>query len=337
MTPLIFGLKGFKLSVDERAFLREADPAGIILFSRNVDTPDQIYGLTNSVRDCLGRDLAVLIDQEGGRVQRLKPPHWRRAPAMEFFGKAYEHDPENAERALYLNTCLIGHELRALGINVDCLPLLDVPVAGADSVIGDRAFSSNPEVVAQLGQVVCSALQAAQILPVIKHIPGHGRAGLDSHKNLPVVEASLNELERTDFVPFRALKDAPFAMTAHVTYSAIDPDQPATLSEKVIREVIREKIGFEGLLISDDITMKALSGNMEQLTEKCLAAGIDLVLHCNADLAEMEAVMKGAGKMSDKADSCLKMNLLSIEGIFVDEAFEMTREYDDLEQKLKGL
>lgn len=337
MSPLIFGLKGFKLSVDERAFLREADPAGIILFSRNVDTPDQVYGLTNSVRDALGHDLAVLIDQEGGRVQRLKPPHWRSAPAMEFFGKAHEKDPENAERALYLNTCLIGHELRALGINVDCLPLLDVPVAGADSVIGDRAFSKNPEVVAQLGQVVCSALQDTQVLPVIKHIPGHGRAVVDSHKNLPVVEASLNELEGTDFVPFRALKDAPFAMTAHVTYSAIDPAQPATLSEKVIREVIRGKIGFEGLLISDDITMKALSGNMRQITEKCLAAGIDLVLHCSADMAEMEAVMKGAGKMADTADSRLKMNLLSIEGIFVDEAFEMTREYNDLEQKLKGL
>lgn len=337
MTPLIFGLENSKLSKNERAFLKEANPAGIILFSRNVDSPDQVYGLTDSVRDCLGRDLAVFIDQEGGRVQRLKPPHWRQAPAMEFFGGAFEKDQEAALRALYLNCLLIGLECAALGINVDCLPVLDVPVAAADIIIGDRAFSDDPVLIGHLGGVAANGLRSAGVLSVMKHIPGHGRATVDSHKALPIVETPLSELEESDFIPFEALKACPFAMTAHVIYSDIDPSSPATLSEKVIHEIIREKIGFEGLLISDDITMKALSGDMTTLTEKCLAAGIDLVLHCNGEMDEMEAVLKGAQAMPGDKKIALLGLLESTSPLPGLEVQETLSEYEELEQKLKGL
>lgn len=336
MTPVIFGLEGYKLSKNERSFLKEASPAGIILFTRNVDTPDQVHGVSDSVRQCLGRDLLVLVDQEGGRVQRLGPPIWRKAPAMEFFGKAFEKETELAERALYLNCQLIGLELAALGINVDCLPVLDVPVKGADNIIGDRAFSNDPEVIGHLGAIAANGVRSAGVLPVMKHIPGHGRAGVDSHKALPIVETPLAELEGSDFSPFTALKACPFAMTAHVIYSDIDPEHPATLSKKVIGEVIREKIGFEGFLISDDITMKALSGDMTTLAEKCLAAGIDLVLHCSGDMVEMEAVLRGvSGMAEDKKTGLLGLleNLHPLPGL---EFQETLMEYEELEQKLKG-
>lgn len=336
MTPLIFGLEDFKLSKNEKAFLREADPAGIILFTRNIDTPDQVLHLAESVRDCLGRDLAILIDQEGGRVQRLVPPHWRQAPAMEFFGSAFGKDQEAAERALYLNCQLIGLECAALGINVDCLPVLDVPIKGADNIIGDRAFSSDPRLIGHLGAVAANGLRSAGVLSVMKHIPGHGRAKVDSHKALPVVETPRSELETSDFVPFEALKACPFAMTAHVIYSDIDPGNPATLSAKVIHDIIREKIGFEGLLISDDITMKALSGDMTTLTEKCLAAGIDLVLHCSGEMAEMEAVLKGAQEIAEDKKTALMGLLENLQPLPGLDYQETLSEYEGLEQKLRG-
>ncbi|MEE8295475.1 MAG: beta-N-acetylhexosaminidase [Sphingomonadales bacterium] len=337
MTPLIFGLDSFKLSKNERSFLKEADPAGIILFTRNVDNPDQVQGLTDSVRDALGRDLLVLIDQEGGRVQRLNPPHWRQAPAMAFFGKVFEKNPEVVERALYLNCQLIGLELAVLGINVDCLPVLDVPVTDADEVIGDRALSNDPGIIGHLGAIAANGIRSAGVLGVMKHIPGHGRANVDSHKALPIVDTPLSELEATDFLPFEALKACPFAMTAHVIYAAVDPEHPATLSKTVIQSVIRGKIGFEGLLISDDLTMKALKGDMTTLTEKCLAAGIDLVLHCSANMNEMEAVLKGAPSMPEDKKTGLMELLEHCQPLPGLEYQEGLMEYEELEQKLKSL
>lgn len=337
MFPVIFGLEGKTLGAPEGTFLQEADPAGIILFKRNIETLDQVRALTGSVRDLLGRDLMVLIDQEGGRVQRLGPPHWRQAPPMGFFGRAHSRAPEVAEKALFLNTCLIARDLAGVGINVDCIPCLDLPVPGSDAIIGDRAMASDPVLAAHLGALVCDALKAAKVLPVIKHIPGHGRATADSHKKLPVVEASLEEMLKTDFVPFRKLHAEPFAMTAHITYSSVDRANPATLSKKVVEEVIRGRIGFRGLLISDDITMKALSGAPRELAEKCLAAGIDLVLHCSGELSEMEEVLKGVKPLPDKNKGFVEKQLASIQGGHAGGGPDMLTEYTRLEQKLKTL
>jgi beta-N-acetylhexosaminidase len=242
----------------------------------------------------------VLIDQEGGRVQRLKPPVWRAAPAMAPFGDLYGRDPRAAETALRLNMRLIGQELAALGIDVDCAPVMDVPVSGAHDVIGDRAFSRAPAVVAALAPVVCEGLMAAGIVPVIKHIPGHGRARADSHKELPVVDADLAALRASDFVPFARFAQTglpAFAMTAHVVYSAIDPAHPATTSRKVIHDVIRGELGFHGLLMSDDLCMKALTGSFQARAEASLAAGCDVVLHCDGNLADMAAVAAGCGPL----------------------------------------
>lgn len=335
MTPVIFGLRGLTLNANEKAFLKEADPAGIILFARNVDNPDQVGGLTDSVRQALGRDLLVLIDQEGGRVQRLGPPHWRKAPPMALFGKAYEKDPEKATRALDLNCRLLAKDLRDLGVNVDCLPVLDVPVEGADNVIGDRAFSSDPELVAKLGNIACNAMMAGQVLPVIKHIPGHGRGLVDSHKKLPVVETSRGELAATDFKAFQG-STAPFAMTAHITFTDIDPENPATLSKGVIEEVIKSEIGFEGLLISDDINMKALSGTPGEIAKRCRDAGIDFVLHCNGVLAEMEDVMTGVSAYSDAERSAVEATLDLIKD-FEGDPENMAEEYQALEAELMDM
>lgn len=338
MYPAIFGLEGKRLSGFERAFLKEAQPFGVILFARNVETPDQVRRLTDEAREAIGHgDVVVFIDQEGGRVQRLKPPHWRQAPAMALFGKAYEKNPTLAEKALYMNVQLLALELSHAGIDADCLPVLDVPVVGADNIIGDRAFGSDPEVVAHLGRIACGALRSKIVYPVIKHVPGHGRALADSHKTLPVVDTSLEDLEGSDFVPFKALCHESFAMTAHVTYSAIDPDNPATLSKTVIRDVIRGSIGFQGLLISDDITMKALKGGLDQIAAKCLAAGIDLVLHCSGDLNEMETVMKGLSKMPAATAAKIRSEANRNEGVFADDYFELLPKYQALERELKGL
>jgi beta-N-acetylhexosaminidase len=310
MTPVLFGLAGATLSPREAAFFREVNPAGFILFGRNVETPDQLSRLTAALRECVGRQrLAILVDQEGGQVQRLGPPHWRKAPPMGLFGKLYEKDPVLALSALSANVALLGAELAAVGITVDCLPVLDVPAKDSDPIIGDRAFSGEPDAVAALGAAAIQGLAQAGVLPVLKHIPGHGRARADSHKALPVVEASLSELRQTDFAPFARLKNAPFAMTAHVAYTAIDRATPATFSNKVVSQAIRGDIGFTNILMSDDIGMKALTGPFRERAARTLAAGIDLVLHCSGAMEEMEGVMEGVRELPAATQSALEAAL----------------------------
>jgi beta-N-acetylhexosaminidase len=302
MLPAIFGLKGPELGADERKFFREADPLGFILFQRNCETPEQVRKLTAALRDAVGRaDAPILIDQEGGRVQRLKPPHWRAAPPAARFGEIAGKDAARGLEAVRLNSLLVGRELAALGIDVDCAPVLDLAWPGAHEVIGDRAFSANPDEVAALGRAVCDGLLMAGVLPVIKHVPGHGRALVDSHHGLPTVEASRAELERTDFKPFRLLHDMPWGMTAHIVYKAIDADRPATLSAAVIGDVVRGHIGFDGLLVGDDISMKALDGKLADLARGMLAAGCDIVMHCNGKASEMAEIAGAVGPMSAAA------------------------------------
>ncbi|MCF8480790.1 MAG: beta-N-acetylhexosaminidase [Rhodospirillum sp.] len=292
---VILGVSGTELTPSEAAFLREADPFGFILFARNIDTPVQVRALTESLRATVGRsDAPILIDQEGGRVQRLRPPHWPNRPPANVFGALYAKDVPRARAAATLHARLIAHDLRQLGIDTNCLPVMDVRQQGAHDIIGDRAFSEDPSIVGDLGQAVVAGLLRGGVYPVIKHIPGHGRSHADSHEDLPVVDTDLETLSRHDIPPFRAVADAPFAMTAHIVYSAIDPTQPATVSAKVIGEAIRGACGFQGLLMTDDLSMKALDGPMEERTRRSLAAGCDLVLHCNGDMVEMEGVIRAA-------------------------------------------
>lgn len=298
---MILGCAGPALTEKEKRFFAETDPLGFILFSRNVESPEQVRALVTSLRECVGRQAPVLIDQEGGRVQRLKLPHWPPRPAMAKFGLLAEKDLMQARRAARLNAHLIAAELQDLGIDVDCAPLLDVPVAGADNIIGDRAFGSDPALVADLGRAVMDGLLDGGVMPIVKHIPGHGRATVDSHKALPIVIEERALLEKTDFAPFRSLRDAPWAMTAHVIYSAYDDRRPATLSKKVVGEVIRGFIGFEGVLLSDDLSMHALSGSFEERARVSLQAGCDVVLHCNGDMTEMEGVVQGVRPLDDAA------------------------------------
>jgi beta-N-acetylhexosaminidase len=295
----IFGLAGPDISDTEASFFRDAQPFGFILFQRNCDNPDQIRRLTGRLRDITGRNnLPILIDQEGGRVQRLKPPHWRQAPPAALFGRLAKSDPGAADQAVRLNAQLIAMELSALGINVDCLPCLDVHDPAGHDVIGDRAFSNHPLTVARLGRAQVAGLAAGGIVPVMKHIPGHGRAGADSHRELPVVDATRNSLIARDFAPFGMLADLPMAMTAHVVYSAVDPERPATLSPLVIGGVIRELLGFDGILMTDDLSMQALTGTIAERGEMALAAGCDIALHCNGEMAEMTGLASGLPTVS---------------------------------------
>ena len=299
---VVFGLAGPSLKPDERRFFRATDPLGFILFARNIETPDQVRALTASLRETIGRaDAPILIDQEGGRVQRLRPPHWRSAPPAARFGDAFARDPDQAKEAARLNHRLIAADLAALGITVDCAPVLDVPVLGAHDVIGDRAFARSPAVVAELGRAAVAGLLAGGVIPVVKHIPGHGRAFADSHRELPKVVAALAELEATDFAPFKALSDAPWAMTAHVLYAALDPALPATQSKAVIGGIVRGAIGFAGVLVSDDLGMSALAGGFRERAGACLRAGCDVVLHCSGEMAEMRAVADGSSPLSKAA------------------------------------
>jgi len=298
----IYGCAGLSLSAAEESFFRDANPFGFILFARNCETPEQVRDLVAALRASVGRDDApVLIDQEGGRVARLKPPHWRNAPPASFFGRMASHDLQRAHEALKLNTQLIAAELTDLGIDVDCVPLLDLQFPGAHDVIGDRAFGGDPELVADLGRVVCDTMLAAGVMPIVKHIPGHGRAGVDSHKALPVVGTGKAELAATDFKPFKALADAPWAMTAHVVYSDLDAERPATTSPDVISKVIRSEIGFDGLLLSDDLSMEALSGSLGERARASLGAGCDVALHCNGKPEEMEQVAAAVGPLNAEA------------------------------------
>jgi beta-N-acetylhexosaminidase len=287
----ITGLAGLELGVDERAFLREAEPWGVILFARNVGTPDQVRALVGEFRETIGRaDAPVLIDQEGGRVQRLRPPHWPDYPPGAAYGRVYDREPKRGIAAARLGARLIATDLGALGITVDCLPLADMPVPGADSIIGDRAYGGSVEKVAAIAAAIADGLREGGVLPVLKHIPGHGRAGVDSHLGLPVVAADRATLEATDFAAFRRLAGLPLGMTAHVVFSAIDPVAPATISATMVREVIRGSIGFDGLLMTDDVSMEALSGTLAERARTAIAAGCDMVLHCDGQLDEMQAV-----------------------------------------------
>lgn len=294
MKPLIFGAKGHRLSNQEAAFFAAHRPAGFILFRRNVDTPDQVSALVTEMKRAADNpDALVLIDQEGGRVARLRPPHWREYPRGAAYGALWPIDPDLAGEAAYLGARLIADDLIRLGINVDCLPVLDVPVPGADNIIGDRAYGTSPDIVMALGRAAADGLMDGGVMPIIKHIPGHGRAMADSHLALPVVEASHTALRGHDFPPFRALGDMPLAMTAHVIFTAYDRENPATTSETVIRDVIRGEMGFDGVLMCDDLSMKALSGTLESRRDAVLAQGCDLVLHCNGEMEEMQPIANG--------------------------------------------
>ena len=310
-SAVIFGVAGTTLSADEVAFFRDVRPWGFILFARNVAEAGQLRDLTARMRECAGRpDAPVFIDQEGGRVQRLRPPLAPDYPAASVLGALYRHDRKAGLRAAWLMSRLHAFDLLSFGIDADCLPVLDVPVEGAHDVIGNRAYGNDPETVAAMGRAAMEGLLAGGVLPVIKHIPGHGRAFADSHHHLPVVDATLAELRAHDFPPFAALADAPMAMTAHVVYTALDADRPATTSPTVIADIIRGEIGFDGLLMSDDVSMKALSGDFGDRTEAILAAGCDVVLHCNGAMDEMRAVGDRlrplAGKAFERADRALE-------------------------------
>jgi beta-N-acetylhexosaminidase len=297
---VIFGCAGTALSDAEKAFYAKVDPLGFILFQRNCQSPEQVKALVAALRAAVGRHAPVLIDQEGGRVQRLKPPHWIVRPAMARYGRLAATDPDLARRAVALHARLIAADLLALGVDVDCAPVLDVPVEGVTEAIGDRAFARDPQVVVTLGRAVRDAFLAAGVMPVIKHLPGHGRALVDSHGTVPVVRATRQELAAIDLVPFKALADSPWGMTCHCIYTAVDPDRPATRSPAVIAELIRGEIGFDGVLVTDDLSMGALSGSYEDRAGAALAAGCDLALHCNGKMEEMVGVANGVHPITDR-------------------------------------
>jgi beta-N-acetylhexosaminidase len=301
LASFITALEGLELTSAEAALLSATRPCGIILFARNVADPEQVRRLTDAARNAVGHDILVLVDQEGGRVRRLRPPHWRDLPCAAAYGRLYRDDPADACRAARLAARLTAAELRSAGINTNCVPVLDVPAQGSHDIIGDRAYGADPAQVAALGRAVAEGHMAGGVLPVIKHVPGHGRATADSHLELPVVKAPRAELERTDFAAFRRCADLPAAMTAHVVYEAIDPAQPASTSPRVIAEVVRGAIGFDGLLMSDDLGMRALTGSMAERTRAVLAAGCDLALVCSGDLADSEAAASVAPPLGDAA------------------------------------
>jgi beta-N-acetylhexosaminidase len=297
----IFGLAGAALDAEELAFFRDVRPWGFILFRRNVETPDQVRRLADGLRSSIDDPAApILIDQEGGRVQRLGPPHWPAYPAARACLGAGGGLAAGRELAR-LSARVMAADLADLGITVDCAPVCDVPTPGSHDIVGDRAYSEDPREVAVLARAAAEGLIAGGVLPVIKHVPGHGRAKADSHAALPVVEASLDDLENTDFLPFRALSDMPIAMTAHVVYASVEARRPATTSALVIASVIRQRIGFEGLLISDDLSMKALDGDIATRARRAHRAGCDVVLHCNGDAAEMQAVARGSRTLRGSA------------------------------------
>src|SRR5712675_3298651 len=298
----ITGVSGPKLTAAERKLMAAERPWGFILFKRNIETPDQVAHLVRELRQTVeSAGAPVLIDQEGGRVQRLGPPHWPVYPPGALFGRLYDIDSALGLTAARLSARLIADDLLKVGVTVDCLPLADVPVAGADAVIGDRAYGTEPGKVAAIARAVTDGLEQGGILPVLKHIPGHGRATADTHFRLPEVDTSKTELERTDFAAFRPLAELPMAMTAHVVFSALDPAQPATTSATIIGQVIRGVIGFQGLLMSDDVSMNALAGSLAERTRAIVNAGCDIVLHCNGKLDEMRDVAREMPELAGEA------------------------------------
>ena len=331
--PVIYGLKGLKLNEEERAFFTAERPAGYILFARNCEDPIQLRSLTQSLK-ALHPDYLplILIDQEGGRVARLKPPHWRKVPPAALFAGVAAQNMDTARRMVYLNARLIADDLVASGINTDCAPLADIPTDTCHDIIGDRAYGRTPEQVVALGRAMADGLLDGGVLPVLKHIPGHGRAEVDSHESLPVVHASLDELMAQDFIPFRDLADLPLGMTAHIRYTAIDEALPATLSPKTIA-LVRETIGFRGLLMTDDLSMKALQGDFGQLARDSLAAGCDLVLHCNGDMQEMAAIGAALGEGSPAFEERLDAITALISPLRSEEAGSLLAEYQSLCQQ----
>jgi beta-N-acetylhexosaminidase len=311
MLAFITGCAGPVLTEAERRFLTEADPWGLILFKRNVAAPDDVRRLIGEFRTATGRDAPVLIDQEGGRVQRLGPPQWPAYPPGAAYGALYDRDRSMGLAAAKLGARLIAEDLAELGIDVDCAPVADVPIAAADPIIGDRAYGANAAKVAALAGAFAAGLIEGGVLPVLKHIPGHGRATADSHQMLPVVTTDPAVLDATDFAAFRPLRALPMGMTAHVVFTAIDPVAPATTSANIVRNVIRDSIGFAGLLMTDDISMGALSGSLGERTRAAIAAGCDVVLHCNGDMSEMCAVAAEApalrGEAARRAEAALAM------------------------------
>lgn len=302
LRAFISGCKTTALTEAEQIFFREMRPCGLILFKRNCDNPEQITALIEAYREAVDDDAAfVLIDQEGGRVQRLVPPHWRRYPSGRHFGSLYAENPERGLEAAKLCARLIARDLAALGINVNCAPVLDLPVPGAHDIIGDRAYGMAVSQIIGIGRAVAEGYLEGGVLPVIKHVPGHGRACADSHHSLPVIDAPCAELEATDFEPFRALNRFPLAMTAHVLMPDLDAHAPASASPVIIGDIIRRSIGFDGLLMCDDLSMGALSGSMEERTRAVLEAGCDVALHCSGDMDEMRAVAANAPQLTGDA------------------------------------
>lgn len=301
ISAALYGLDGETLAPDEKAFFRDSDPWGFILFARNVDTPKQVRRLAGALREAVGREAPVFIDQEGGRVQRLRPPHWRAAPPARVFGALYDREPELALEAVRLNHQLLGAELIALGIDVDFAPCADLSVPGAHDVIGDRAFHTEPEPIARMSTAALDGLLDQGVLGVIKHLPGHGRAAADSHLELPVVTTDAETLHTRDFAAFKGIEGAFMAMTAHVVYAAIDSEHTATQSREMVDGVIRGAIGFDGLLMTDDLSMQALEGSLKQRGERALAAGCELLMHCNGAMSEMVEVAHAAPALGGRA------------------------------------
>ena len=296
----VYGCAGHRLTEAEKAFFAEARPWGFILFRRNIDSPDQVRALTEEMRAAVGdAEAPILIDQEGGRVQRMGPPHWPKYPPGAAYMKA-ANDPAAARELARLGARLMAHDLREAGITVDLLPVLDVPAPGAHDIIGDRAYAADPEAVSVMGRAAAEGLLAGGVLPCIKHMPGHGRAFADSHKALPTVHADFDTLDGWDFAPFKALSDMPLAMTAHIVFTAVDDKRPATQSKKAVR-MMRDHLGFSGLILTDDLSMQALSGDLGERAHRSLKAGCDVVLHCNGDLEEMKAVAAATGRLKGAA------------------------------------
>ncbi len=319
MTPAIFGLSGPCLTDEERAFFKEVEPAGYILFARNVENREQLRALTSELRALHGRDrLLISIDQEGGRVARMKPPEWSAYPCGWDFAALWDIAPASAIEAARANAQLLGQDLAEVGITVDYLPLLDVREDGAHDVIGDRALGSEPKQVAALGHAVLDGLARAGVTGCVKHMPGHGRAGADSHKEMPVVKASVEDLER-DIAPFRTLHDAPIGMSAHVLYTAWDKDNPATLSKRIVHDIIRGEIGFSGLLLTDDIDMQALTGSIPERSAAAVAAGCDIVLNCWAKMDDMQGIAAALPEATQEVHKRLQAALNYPES-FIDEA-----------------
>ena len=312
MTPAVFGIAGLSLTAAEKAFFRDSDPAGYIIFGRNIESKVQLRALTDDLRAIHGRDdLAILIDQEGGRVARMQEPTWPKFPAGEIFDKLYDIAPATAIEAARLNAQAIAVSLREVGITVDCLPLLDVRQPDANNVIGDRALGSEPMQVAALGRAILDGLQRGGVVGVVKHLPGHGRTSVDTHKALPTVTASDDELQ-LDLAPFQTLNTAPMGMTGHLLFTAWDPETPSTLSKIVVQDIIRDRIGFDGLLFTDDLDMEALSGTVPERAERAQAAGCDVALNCWARMDDMVGIAKRLTPMSEKTQQRLNQAMATI-------------------------